>query len=248
MAFLYAILSVLAVSLVSLVGVVFLSFQGPKLQKALLFLVSFAVGGLLGDAFIHLIPEAYAGLDNDILTAALILGGVLLFFALEKFIRWRHCHVPTSEDHVHPVATLNLVGDSVHNLIDGMLIGASYLVSLPIGLTTTLAVLLHEIPQKIGDFSILIHAGFTVKKALFFNFITALTALVGAVISLTVGPHLGDYAVIMLPITAGGFIYIAGSDLIPELHHRSDDLSASLLQFFSIIAGIGLMALLLLVE
>ena len=249
----YTFISVLIVSSVSLIGVVFLSIQGPKLQKALLFLVSFAVGGLLGDAFIHLIPQAYAKLDDSLTTALLILGGVMLFFALEKFIRWRHCHVPTSEQHIHPVATLNLVGDSVHNLIDGMLIGASYVagpdgVNLPLGITTTLAVLLHEIPQEIGDFSILVHAGFSKKKALQFNFFTALTALVGAGISLLVGTQMGNYASFMLPITAGGFIYIAGTDLIPTLHDQSDNLSVSFLQFAAILAGIGLMSLLRLVE
>ena len=246
---LYTIISVLIVSSVSLIGVVFLSMQGPKLQKALLFLVSFAVGALLGDAFIHLIPQAYEKLNNNLLTAVFVLSGVMLFFALEKFIRWRHCHIPTSEQHIHPVATLNLVGDSVHNFIDGLLIGASYLVSVPIGITTTLAVLLHEIPQEIGDFSILVHAGFTMKKALLFNFLTALTALLGAIISLLIKKSLGDqYSTIMLAITAGGFIYIAGTDLIPELHDQSDNLSVSILQFFAIVSGIGLMSLLLLVE
>ncbi|MDD5191019.1 MAG: ZIP family metal transporter [Dehalococcoidales bacterium] len=244
----YAFLSVFIVSLVSLIGVIFLSFQGPKLQKALLFLVSFAVGGLIGDAFIHLVPQAYAELGDTLTTALLIMGGVMLFFALEKFIRWRHCHVPTSEQHVHPVATLNLVGDGVHNLIDGMLIGASYMVNIPLGITTTLAVLLHEIPQEIGDFSILVHAGFSTKKALLFNFLTALTSLVGAGISLLIGTRLGNYSSVMLAVTAGGFIYIAGSDLIPELHDQSDNLSVSILQFFAIVGGIGLMSLLLLVE
>ncbi len=244
----YTLISVLAVSLVSLIGVIFLSININKLQKALLFLVSFAVGALLGDAFIHLIPQAYAELANSLNIALLILGGVMLFFVLEKFIRWRHCHILTSEKHVHPVATLNLVGDCVHNLIDGMLIGASYIVSIPLGVSTTLAVLLHEIPHEIGNFSILVHAGFTVKKALFFNFLTALTAILGGVISIAVGTKLGNYSAIMLPITAGGFIYIAGTDLIPELHDQSDNLSVSFLQFVAILAGIGLMALLLLVE
>jgi zinc and cadmium transporter len=142
---------------------------------------------------------------------------------------------------------MNLIGDGVHNLIDGMLIGASYCVSIPIGIATTLAVVLHEIPQEIGDFGVLVHGGLSVKKALAFNFLSAVTAILGALISLVIGPHLADYSLSLLPITAGGFIYIAGSDLIPELQHEVK-LSNSILQFSSIILGVGVMALLVLLE
>lgn len=155
--------------------------------------------------------------------------------------------MPTSENHPHPVVYMNLIGDGAHNLIDGMLIGASYLVSIPIGISTTIAVVLHEIPQEIGDFGVLVNGGLTVRKALFFNFLTALAAVVGVMISLIVGPFIKDYASFMLPITAGGFLYIAGSDLIPELHHENE-LRDSFWQLFSILLGVAIMGLLLLIN
>jgi len=142
---------------------------------------------------------------------------------------------------------MNLIGDGVHNLIDGMLIGASYTVSIPIGIATTLAVILHEIPQEIGDFGVLLHAGLSIKKAFAFNFLSALTAILGAIISLFAGSHIEGYSSILLPITAGGFIYIAGSDLIPELQYECK-LSTSVQQFIAIILGVGIMALLVLLE
>ena len=240
----YALVSVIVVSLLSLIGVFTLALKRQWLGSILLFLVSFAVGGLFGDAFIHLIPEAFEKLSPKLAVSLLVLLGILIFFVLEKFIRWRHCHVPTSKAHPHPVVFMNLIGDGFHNLIDGVVIGASYLVSIPIGLTTTLAVILHEIPQEIGDFGILVHGGLSVRSALLFNFISALTAVVGVVLSLIIGPYFKDYALMILPITAGGFIYMAGSDLIPELHDDSHP-GRSLIQLFSILLGIAVMALLL---
>ena len=173
----------------------------------------------------------------------------MIFFMLEKFIRWRHCHTLTSEDHPHPVVFMNILADAVHNFFDGVVIGASYGVSIPLGIATSLAVILHEIPQEIGDFGILIHGGLTVRKAIIYNFLSALTAIAGTVISLLAGPHLAGYSEAMLPITAGGFIYMAGTDLVPELHSGCETkASTSTLQFLLIMAGIGFMALLLLVE
>lgn len=244
---LYTLISVFLISVISLIGIFFLSLKGNKLQKILLFLVSFAVGGLFGDAFIHLLPGAFKELGLNLVTSLYIVAGILIFFILEKFVRWRHCHIPTSKTHPHPVVTMNLIGDGVHNLIDGMLIGASYSVSIPIGIATTLAVILHEIPQEIGDFGIFVHGGISVKRALALNFISALTSFIGAFISLIAGPYVTGYSVALLPITAGGFIYIAGSDLIPELQ-GCETASASLLQFVSIALGIGIMALLVLIE
>jgi zinc and cadmium transporter len=135
------------------------------------------------------------------------LGGILIFFILEKFLRWQHCHIPASKDHVHPVVTLNIVGDSFHNMIDGMLIAASFLASIPIGITTTIAVILHEIPQEMGHFGILVHGGVPVKRALMLNFLSALSSFIGAFIVLLIGTHAAAYSVYLLPITAGGFLY-----------------------------------------
>lgn len=244
----YAIVSVILVSLISLTGALFLSFRRKRLKSILLFLVSLAVGGLFGDAFIHLLPEAFEKLGAGISTSLYVLLGIVLFFVVEKFLRWRHCHEVECEHHPAPVlAMMNLIGDGVHNLIDGMLIGASYLVSIPLGITTTLAVVLHEIPQEIGDFGILVHSGLSVRKALAFNLLSALTAVLGAIISLVVGPHVEGYASILVPITAGGFIYIAGADLIPELTHEPK-IPSSLWQLAGILLGIAMMAVLIAIE
>lgn len=243
----YSIISVIIVSAISLIGI--LTFLWPKSnpRKIIFLLVSFAVGALFGDTFIHLLPESFDKINSKLEIAIYVLAGLLVFFVLEKFLRWRHCHLSENEQHVHPVVTMNLVGDAVHNLIDGMIIGATYLVSIPIGFTTTLAVVLHEIPHELGNFGVLVHGGLPVKKAILFNFFSALTAILGTILSLTIGPHVQGYTIALVPITAGGFIYIAGSDLIPELQHDVK-LSKSFLQFAMILVGIGIMATLVILE
>ncbi len=180
----YALGSVLLVSLVSLIGAVTLSFSKEFLKRILLFLVSFAVGSLLGGAFIHLLPEAFAS-DLDPMSVSLsVLGGIILFFVLEKFFRWRHCHHPTTQDHVHPVVPMNIFGDAMHNFIDGVLIAISFSAGIPLGIATTVAILFHEIPQEISDYFILVNGGLSVKKALMVNFMTASLAMVGAMLAL----------------------------------------------------------------
>ncbi len=245
----YTIVSVGFVSLLSLIGIMALVFKKKLLNKLLFYLVSFAVGALFGDAFIHLLPESFEKLGINVFTSLYVIIGILIFFSLEKFIRWHHCHFPSSKEHVHPVVSMNLIGDSVHNFIDGVVIAASYLVSIPIGVATTLAVVFHEIPQEFGDFAVLVYGGLKAKKALFYNFLISLTSIVGAALTLLIGSLLEKYILVVLPITAGGFIYIAGSDLIPELHKGCEtSLNESLKQFLAIILGIGLMALLILLE
>jgi len=248
LAFLYTLVSVILMSAVSLLGVFTLSLNADRLKTMVLYLVSFAVGALFGDAFIHLLPEAFEQLGFGIKTSLGVMSGILGFFLLEKFLRWRHCHIVAPEEgHIHPMVTMNLVGDFIHNTIDGMIVGVSYAVSIPIGLTTTLAVLLHEIPQEIGDFGILVHGGLTVRRALFLNLLSSFGALLGALIAFFAGTHAGSMAAMLLPITAGGFIYIAGSDLIPELHHQTE-LKASVIQFVMITLGIIVMGLLTLLR
>lgn len=247
MAWIYSLISVIFVSLLSFVGVLFLAFKKEKLQKILLFLVSFAAGGLLGDAFLHLLPEAVEETGFNIEISLAILLGVLVFFALEKFISWRHCHIPTSKEHPHPVVWMNLVGDGLHNFTDGMIIAASFLVNIPLGITTSLAVILHEIPQEIGDFGVLIHGGFSKNKALVFNFLSGLMAIGGAVLTLFLGTRFVQPVRLLIPFTAGSFIYIAGSDLIPELH-KETNLKKSAFQLLGLILGIGVMLSLLLIE
>jgi len=246
-AFFYALISVLIVSAVSLIGVVTLALKQNLLKKLLLFFVSFSAGALFGDALIHLIPEALETLMSEVIVSLFVIAGLMIFFVLEKFIHWRHCHVPTCKEHPHPIATMNLLGDALHNLIDGMIIGASYLASIPLGITTTLAVVLHEIPQEISDFGVLIYGGFTKRKALMMNFFSALTSVIGAIITFLVGSRIESFSALLVPITAGGFIYIAGSDLIPELH-KEVNVSKSVIQFLSILFGVGVMIALLLLE
>ena len=241
----YTLISVIIISLISLIGVFSLSFGIEKIKKVSLLLVSFAVGGLFGDAIIHLLPETFKEMGFGLLPSLLILSGILLFFVLERFLRWQHCHEIDCPDHRKDVANIILIGDAVHNMIDGMIIAASFLTNIPLGLATTIAVIFHEIPSEIGEFGVLIHSGFSAKKALLFNFLSGLTAILGAIIVLVLGPRINDFSLFLLPITAGGFLYIAGSDLLPELHHDVK-LSTSLWQMILIILGISIMASLVL--
>lgn len=242
----YTIVSVIAISLVSFVGALTFALNTQKLRKVLLFLVSFSAGALLADALVHLIPQAAEGGFN-ISVSVSILAGILAFFILEKFIQWRHCHIPTSRSHPHPLAYMNLVGDIFHNFLDGVVIAGSYLVSFPLGLTTTIAVFLHEIPQEMGDFGVLLYAGMSKAKALLSNFLVALTAVLGAVVSLIIGSYSNSYSAFVIPFTAGGFLYIAGSDLIPEMH-KECSVRISFLQLSGLLIGIGIMLLFVLFE
>jgi len=249
-----AVGSVVAVSLVSLVGLVTLSMDEARVRKLATFFVSFAVGALLGNAFIHLIPETFAGSVPDstaLGSSLLILGGMMAFFIVEKLLRHSHGIL---HEHYHPapkrleLATINILGDAIHNFIDGVVIGASYLVSPALGLSTTLAVLLHEIPQEFADFGILIHSGLSVRRAVLLNLGSASVAILGTALSLLAG-SVAQEAVTMtlVPLTAGGFVYLAAADLIPELQHDRS-LRALVVQTVLITLGILIMGLLTLIE
>jgi zinc and cadmium transporter len=242
-----SIASVIAISAISLIGILFIWVTDRRLKKAFMYLVSFAAGGLLGDVFLHLMPEIIdTGFETA--TALILISGILVSFGVERFLQWRHCHIPTSSEHPHSFAYMNLFGDSVHNLIDGLIVGGSYLASIPLGIATTIAVIFHEIPQEMGDFSVLIYGGFTKKKALMFNFLTALTAILGAIIALALGSYLEGFVPLLIPFAAGNFIYIAGSDLIPELRKDSPELRKSAMMLFSLVMGVVPMVLLLMIE
>lgn len=243
----YSLASVILVSLLSFVGIFTFSIKEERLKKFLIYMVSFAAGALFGDAFIHLLPEVFEKTGFGLNISLYVLSGIAFSFVVEKIIHWRHCHIPNMKGHIHPFAMMNLFGDSVHNFIDGMIIGASYLASTQIGMATTLAVVLHEIPQEIGDFGVLLHGGFSRAKALFFNFMTALTGILGAAVSLLISSYAENLNVFLIPFAAGSFIYIAGSDLIPEMH-KEVKASKSLLQFFMIALGVGVMMTLLWLE
>jgi len=239
----FSLLSVFLVSCISIIGLFTFPLKEEKLKKTILYLVSFSAGGLLGDAFIHILPESIK-ITGETSLALYILVGIMTSFVVEKFVQWRHCHILTSKEHPHPFALMNLIGDSVHNFIDGLIIGASYLTSLQVGFATTIAVALHEIPQEIGDFGVLIHGGFKRKKAILMNFATALTAVAGTIISLVIGLYITSLTAFLLPFTIGNFVYIALSDLIPELHKETRPVK-SFIQLIMLIAGILVMLLLL---
>ena len=243
----YSLISVLIVSLLSLIGVIALSIKKDRLKKILIYTISFSAGALFGDAFIHLIPEAVEETGFSLKTALYILSGIVFSFITEKFIHWRHCHLPHSKEHIHPFAIMNLLGDSVHNFIDGLIIGTSYLVNIPTGIATTIAVILHEIPQEIGDFGVLLQGGFSKAKALAFNFLTAATAILGAIISLMLSSYIKGLTTFLIPFAAGTFIYIAGTDLIPQLH-KEVKFQRSLIQLVTFLIGIGIMVSLVLLD
>lgn len=245
-AWVLSIASVAVVSVVSLAGLMALSSDERLIRRRASVLVSFAVGALLGDSFIHLIPETFAAGRGAVGASLLVLAGMLLFFVVEKLLRHRHgpLHHHGPETARPALAFINLVGDAIHNFIDGVLIGASYLVSPTLGISTTLAVLLHEIPQELGDFAVLIHSGLDVRRAVLFNLLSASVAVLGAVVALVMGSVIGPIvSSVLVPVTAGGFVYIAAADLIPELQ-QDRSVAALAVQASLIAAGIGVMALL----
>ncbi|MGQ9719426.1 MAG: ZIP family metal transporter [Nitrososphaerales archaeon] len=208
------LISTFLVSLVSFIGVLFLSLNEKILSRLLLTLVAFGSGALLGGAFLHLLPESFA--SGSTWSSVVILSGILLFFIIERFLRWRHCH--KGECDTHAFAYLNLVGDGIHNWIDGMIIAASFLASIELGVATTFAIVAHEVPQEIGDFGVLVYGGFKRSKALFYNFLSAVTAIFGAVSTYFFAQYMEQFVTLLIPLAAGGFIYIATTDLFPELH------------------------------
>jgi len=243
------ILAIFLVSLISLIGIAFIALKESWFRKILLMLIGFASGSLLGGAFFHLIPEAIEKAEKTMMPISstsmmnifwAVSLGLLIFFILEKFL-WRHCH-EREKCPVHPFAYLNLIGDGIHNFIDGMIIAASFMSGQSLGFVVTLAVAAHEIPQEIGDFSILIYGGFSKTKAIIYNFLTALTAIAGGLFTFF-GTAILPQTMYLLAFAAGGFIYIATTDLMPELHRERRALN-SFLQFLTLAVGLVLMWLL----
>ncbi len=229
------LISVFIVSAISLIGIVTFLFKNKSLDRILFVLVSFATGSLLGAAFLDLLPEALdTGSPSRVFGSVLL--GIILFFLMEKFLHWYHCH--DEECAVHQFTYLNLVGDSIHNFLDGAIIASAFLTSASVGLITTIAIVLHEIPQELGEFGILVYGGFSKGKALAYNFITALTAFAGAILAYFFLDKFGGLTPLMISLAAGGFIYLACTDLIPELHKERVALR-SLQQFIFILLGIG---------
>ncbi len=232
--------STFLVSLLSFSGILLLAMRARQLKQMVFVLVSFAVGALFGNTFFILIPESFHQISDSQMIGMLVISGLIVMFILEKFIHWHHCHNVTHEHDTAPLGYISLITDSLHNFTDGVLIAAAWMASPEVGIATTLAVIVHEIPQEISDFGVLLHAGFSKKKALWLNFIAACSAILGGVLTLTLGSVSEKILVYILPFAAGGFIYLAGSDLIPELN-RERSVKKSMIQLAAIIAGLVLM-------
>ena len=231
------------------IGVILLGMRHAFLTRLLSFLISFAVGGLIGDTFIHILPEMAEDGAFFPKASLIIAIGILFSFLLEKIIHWRHSHSLEQPDHnhPHPLGLISLIGDAAHNLVDGFLIAGSYLVDVPTGIATTIAVVLHEIPQELSDYAILIHSGYSKGKATLLNALTALTAIVGALLVLVLQASMPNIERYLLPLVAGNFLYIAVADLLPELQKQTR-VSNTIAQLLGVFAGIILMFLLTFLE
>lgn len=241
-----ALLAGLIVSTISLVGLASLALAKKTLERLLLAIVAFAAGGLLGGAFFDLLPESLAQ-GGPIFPA--VLAGIILFFVLDSVFWIYHCHgghQHSDENHGHgpssisPIGWLSLLGDSLHNFLDGIVIGAAFLVNPALGWTTTLAVALHEIPQEIGDYGILIHSGMSHNRALKWNALTALTAILGVAMAFLLQTYVNGLVSYVLPFAAGGFIYMACANLLPEIKEESS-LKRRALQFVFFLMGLALL-------
>jgi len=236
----YILSSVVIVSLLSLIGAALIVIQRQKLNSVIMYALAFSSGVVLGATFFDLLPEAVELLPES--AFSWVLAGFVGFFALEKLIAWHH-HVEGR--HIHdekPLAYLTLIGDGIHNFVDGAVIAGAYLVSIPLGVTTTLAVIAHEIPHELSDFMVLIHGGLSNKKALRDKFACAATAILGAIFVLFVSEQFATLEQYLVPIAAGNFLYIAASDLIPELLTVRKG-NQSVRQIMLLIAGLGVVPL-----
>lgn len=247
--FIWILISTFLISLIAFVGALILFLKEELLNKILLLLVAFSAGSLIGGAFLHLIPEAIEKAeigDYSLLEIFLyLILGFCTLFILEQFIRWHHHHVtrhPELEDKIKPFSYLILISDAIHNFIDGLIIAGSFIISLPTGLITSLAIALHEIPQEIGDYGVLVYGGFNKLRALFLNFLSASAIIFGGIVGFFLSTKLEDQILFLLPFAAGTFIYIAASDLIPQIKEENN-LKKSAIYFFIFLAGIILMLL-----
>ena len=236
---LYIFGSISIVSIISLIGVIVFSLHASLVKHWLIPFVSLSAGTMLGAVFLHMIPEMAENQTSLRLQLGILLAGIAGSFIIEKLIHWRHCHDINCKSNIHPVGMINVIGDAIHNFLDGILIAGSFMVSIPVGVATTTAVVLHEIPQEIGDFAVLLYSGYSKRKALLLNVLSALTAFIGAGLVLATSntvPHIETY---LLPLAAGNFLYIAGVDLIPELH-KETAIRKTLVQFLLLIVGMVL--------
>ena len=219
------ILATLIVSLISLTGILIL-FKRKNKASFLKSLISLAAGTLLGVSFFELLPEAIeTELFEPHLIFAVVLMSILFFFLLERVFHWHHCRC---EEHGQPnsndksdIIVINLIGDSIHNFVDGVLIASAFLLDFHSGILVTIAVILHEIPQEISDFGVLLYAGLSKSKAIIYNLLTAMVAIIGAMVFYFFGNAVSSLVPLAIAFAAGNFIYLSTADLIPELHHEN---------------------------
>jgi len=242
----YAIISVVIISLISVIVALPFLIKKKVSTKVLMFLLSMSVGVLLATVFMDLLPETFEHSHDSVGIAINILFGFLIMFILEKFIHWHHNKKCEDGDHGHShaynIAPINLIGDGVHNFIDGLVIAGSYMVNITLGITATISIIFHEIPQEIADMGVLLYSGLSRKKAIIFNFMSAITAIIGTIIGLLIHDVIHGFTEFMIPFAAGNFIYIAAANLTPQLH-RHCKLKDTLLHIFAIILGIIIIAL-----
>ena len=224
-------------SLIALVGGLFVLLPESLLKRWLKPLVAFAAGSLLGGAFFHMLPHALSAGDPHGDAMLWVVIGFTGFFALDQLLEWHHCHRPPSE-HIRPLGPLLLVADGVHNLLGGLAIGAIFTIDVRAGIAAWIAAALHEIPQEIGDFGAIVHAGYSRRKALFYNFLSALTFPLGGVVAYALGESIHVHFLIALG--AGSFVYIASADLIPEVK-RSERLTETGVRFAFFVLGVVLL-------
>ena len=237
---LWIFFSTIIVSIISLIGVITLGMKSKSLKNLIMILVSLSAGALIGGAFIHLIPESLNSLEQKSVFVY-VLGGFILFFVTERVLKWRHCHDKKCK--IHTFAYMNLFGEAIHNFIDGIIIAAAFITSIPLGISATIAVAMHEIPQELGDFGVLIHGGYKKSQAILLNFLIALTAIAGGIFGYLAHSVAQLSLGALLPIAAGGFIYIGASDLIPEIR-KEENMKKAIIHIIIFITGIALMYLL----
>jgi len=236
----WIVISSILLALISLSGGLVLFLSKKRFGGLIIYLVSFSAGALLSGAIVHLLPESFEEIQNSFLVSLLVLGGVVLFYVFEQFVHWHHCHRQV-ESHIHPVSYLILVADGIHNAIDGLAVGSAFVVDYRLGIATLIAVVAHEIPQELGDFGVLIHSGWSAKKALIFNLLSSLTFFVGAIVA-----YFASKAVdvsYLLPVAAGSFIYIAAVDLLPQVSQMCGQ-KTRFAHFLSFVIGAGLLVVL----
>jgi len=231
------IIATFLITLCVWVAVLFIFLKREVLSKITMFLVALSAGALMGGAFLHLMPEAAEKMEPEMLFG-IFLSAFVVFFLIEKLLHWQHCH--KTDCPIHTFGHMNLIGDGVHNFIDGLVIASTFMVNFGLGVATTLAVALHEIPQEVGDYGVLIHAGFKSSRALVLNYAVALTVVLGGVVGYFSFFLLENIIPYLLPFAAGGFVYIAASDLMPEIRKEAN-LNKSMGTFVVFLLGILLM-------